>query len=282
MSDQIRNASRSEIRDALADPSIQIGLYGPPGVGKTFDLFQWANRPAAADPTPGTRTSKRKGKTSNLVAAADASIPPRYVGKVQFHSEIAPAEVMGMYVPDGDKFKWEAGPGDLAYSKGGLLILDEIDQASGPMKSYLMGLLDRGPGGTISYVGRNFEQASGYQAVATMNDQPDNGVLPEALLDRFDAWFLVDKPSPEQLLVLDYDLRQICEDSYASATDPLKGPPITFRLLMGVQKLRKRMPTDQAILGACKNNSVLARSLSEVLKFTDPEPTGDDEGEEDA
>lgn len=246
MADMIENASREQIRAALADPYIQVGLYGPPGVGKTYDLFKWANV------TP----SKTK----------------RYVGKVQFHSEIAPAEVMGMYVPDGDKFRWEPGPGDLAYSKGGLLILDEIDQASGPMKSYLMGMLDRGPGGTISYVGRTFEQAPGYQAVATMNDKPDDGVLPEALLDRFDAWFMVTQPGEEQLQVLDYDLRQICTDSYETAKDPLKGPAITFRLLMGFQKLRKIMPLEQAALGACKNNSKLARSIIEALQLVDPEP----------
>lgn len=264
MADQIRNASRPEIRAALADPSLQIGLFGPPGVGKTYDLFNWATlRPVTGKP----KTAAIRGKKGTDPEMDYTTEPERYVGKVQFHSEIAPAEVMGMYVPDGDKFRWEAGPGDLAYARGGLLILDEVDQASGPMKSYLMGLLDRGPGGTISYVGRDFRQAPGYQAVATMNDQPDNGVLPEALLDRFDAWFLVASPSEEQLLVLDEDLREICEDSYATAKDPLRGPVITFRLLSGFQRLRKVMPVEQAALGACKNNSKLARSIIDVLKF---------------
>lgn len=266
MADQIRNATWPEILAVLEDPTIQVGLYGPPGVGKTHSLFAMrAEKALKAGVVPTTRGRKE-------TAIVEVATPDQYVGKVQFHSEIAPSEVMGMHVPDGDKFRWEPGPGDLAYARGGLLILDEIDQASGPMKSYLMGLLDRGPGGTISYVGRTFSQAEGYQAVATMNDQPDNGVLPEALLDRFDAWFLVTQPSEAQLDLLEPDLREICVDSYDpnAVKDPLKGPAITFRLLFGLQKLRRRMPLPQAVLGACKNNSKLARSLLNVLTLTSP------------
>jgi hypothetical protein len=255
MPDLIRNTSWPEIRAVLQDPTIQVGLFGPPGVGKTFSLFEMAD------------AAVRRTKHHRRRAVATA----RYVGKVQFHSEMSPAEVMGMHVPDGDAFRWESGPADLAYSQGGLLILDEIDQASGPMKTYLMGLLDRGPGGTISYVGRVFAQDPGYQAVATMNDWPDQGALPEALLDRFDAWFLVTRPSEEQLLVLDADLRDICEDAYETAVDPIKGPDITFRLLVGLQKMRRYLPIEQAVLGACYNNKVLAGSLLEVLALTDPD-----------
>jgi MoxR-like ATPase len=266
MPDMIQNATWSEIRKALLDPTLQIGLFGPPGVGKTTALMTMAAAQAVADnAVVGEPKGKGKGKT----ATVELPVPPRYIGKVQFHSEIAPAEVMGMYVPDGDKFRWEAGPGDLAYAQGGLLVLDEIDQASGPMKSYLMGLLDRGPGGTISYVGRTFKQAPGYQAVATMNEKPDSGVLPEALLDRFDAWFLVASPSEEQLALLEPDLRELCEDSYhpESVTDPVKGPVVTFRMIYSLQKLRKIMPLEKAVLGACKNNTMLARSILDDAIF---------------
>jgi hypothetical protein len=258
MTPLIRNATWPEIRQVLQDPTLQVGLFGPPGVGKTFALFQMGLAPVIKHVPMNGKGTRKIERT-------------RYVGKIQFHSELAPAEAMGMHVPDGDKFRWESGPADLAYQQGGLLILDEIDQASGPMKTYLLGLLDRGPGGTISYVGRTFEQMPGYQAVATMNDRPDEGTLPEALLDRFDAWFQVTAPSQEQLQLLEPDLRSLCEDAYATAADPLRGPDITFRLLMGVQKLRRSLPIEQAVLGACRNNTVLAGSFLEILALTDPD-----------
>lgn len=266
MPDLIKNATWPEIRKVLQDPTIQVGLFGPPGVGKTFALFEMAKSATAS-------TAHRKNGKTRIMP-----MPQRYVGKVQFHSELAPAEVMGMHVPDGDKFRWEPGPGDLAYSQGGLLILDEIDQASGPMKTYLLGLLDRGPGGTISYVGRTFEQAPGYQAVATMNDVPDQGALPEAVLDRFDCWFHVAQPSDEQLRLLDPDLREICADAYLTARDPLRGPDLTFRILFGFQKLRRIMPLEQAALGACYNNKILAGSFLEVLALSDADDDDTDEG----
>lgn len=268
MPDLIRNATWPEIRAVLRDPTIQVGLFGPRGVGKTYSLFEMGARSEA----PLTAKGKRNKSAPRI------TLPARYVGKVQFHAELAPAEVMGMHVPDGDKFRWEAGPGDLAYAQGGLLILDEIDQASGPMKTYLYGLLDRGPGGTISYVGRTFEQMPGYQAVATMNDRPDEGSLPEALLDRFDCWFLVTQPSEEQYRLLDSDLREVCEDSYATAADPLRGPDITFRMLMAVQKMRKILPLEQAVLGACHNNKDLTGALLEVLALTDADDEDEDDG----
>lgn len=282
MTNLIPDATWPQIRAVLEDPTIQVGLFGPPGVGKTHALFAMAQQPpqdhpltthalVAPAPTERRRSRKKAQAQEQAEAVTPEPIPTRYVGKIQFHSEMSPADAMGMHVPADGGYVWDPGAADLAYSHGGLLILDEIDQASGPMKSYLMGLLDRGPGGTITYIGRTFVQQPGYQAVATMNDRPDQGALPEALLDRFDAWFLVTQPSAEQLAILDEDLRDICLDSYLAATDPLRGPDITFRLLHGLQKLRKRMPLEQAVLGACKSNKTLAESLLEVLALTSKE-----------
>lgn len=245
MTDVVRGATWAEVRQVLANPTIQVGLAGPPGIGKTYHCFQ-----------VGRQVKRVKGAK------------PRRIEKLQFHSEYSPAEAMGMYVPAGDKFMWEPGPVDLCYSEGGLLILDEINEASGPMKTYLYGLLDRGPGGTISYVGRTFRQSDGYQVVATMNGYPDQGELPPALLDRFDAWFIMTAPSEEQLQVLDPDLRDICKLAYETADDPMAGPEVTFRLLMGLQKLRTILPIEVALHAACNGNAELAGNLLEVLQIS--------------
>jgi len=226
---------------------MQIGFAGPPGVGKT---------------------------TGAALAAYALGQP--YVGKIQGHAELSPAEIMGYTLPYEGGYRWEPGPADLAYSKGGTLILDEIHEFSGPCKTYLLGLLDRGAGGTISYVGRTFKQEPGYQVVATMNGSPTSGVLPEALLDRFDAWFYILAPSEEQLMLLEPDLRVLCRVGYESATDPLRGPDITFRMYMGFQRLRKHIPQDVALLGACYNDKQLAHSMSEVLALLSPEDYEDE------
>jgi hypothetical protein len=169
----------------------------------------------------------------------------------------------------GTKFRWEPGPIDICY-QGGILVLDELIEASGPVKTFLYGALDKGPGGTISYVGRTFKQCDGYQVIATMNEYPDQGGLPDALLDRFDAWFVVTEPSPPLYRLLEPDLREICHDSYATAQDVMIGPPITFRMLLSLQRLRK-MPAlniEQAVYAACYSNKMLAQSLYEILQLT--------------
>jgi MoxR-like ATPase len=191
---------------------------------------------------------------------------------------MSPSEIMGMYVPAKESFEWMDGPLALAYkAKAGLLILDEIIEASGPCKTLLYGALDDGPGGKISYVGRDFTPSNGYHVGATMNGWPYEGGLPEALLDRFDAVFAILKPSPKQLDTLDKDLRLICAESYESAKDPMLGPDVTFRMLRSLQKLRRVLPVEQATLAACRGNSTVAAALLEVLALAGEE---DDEEEE--
>lgn len=240
-------ATWEQINAALADTRIQIGLAGPPGVGKTT----------------GVALAMRKISSNPHI--------PRYVGKIQGHAELSPSEMMGMHVPNEKGFLWEPGPADLAYTLGGGLILDEIHEFSGPCKTYLLGLLDRGIGGTISYVGREFVQQPGYQVAATMNGDPTSGMLDDALLDRFDGWFYVFAPSDEQLMLLDPDLRYLCAALYETAEDRMIGPDITFRMLLGYQRLRRCMPSDVALVGACYGKDELAISFIEALDMLDPE-----------
>lgn len=250
MVDIIENLTYAELVKVLRDDSITVGLAGPPGVGKTSLLF-----------------------------AIGKALKKPYIGKVQFHSELSPGEIMGIPLP-GAKDLWIPGPGDLAYKQGGMLILDEIDKASGPTKTYCYSLLDRGPGGTVSYIGRTFTQANGYQPVATMNEDPRDGSLPEALLDRFDAWFFVLRPHDRLLNLLDADLREQCVKCYDAAADPMVGPEFSFRMFLGYQKLRKKLPMEKALLGATYGNQLLARSMYEALVLSDDGEYDEDEEED--
>lgn len=224
----------------VKNPGIRnVLLAGPPGVGKTTFAFQ----------------------------VADLLKQPAY--KVQYHAELSPAELVGYFVPDENKFRWESGPLDLAYLNGGVLIHDEIVMASGPCKTFLYGAFDNGRGGEITSVGRTFKPHAKMKNIATMNGWPYDGALEEALLDRLDAVFIITTPGTKQLATLDPDLAEICEDCYATAPDPMLGPSITFRMLASFQKLRKLLPIDQAALSSCKGNLKLAGAFLEVLAMGD-------------
>src|SRR5262245_8735217 len=128
----IASATLKDVFKVIVDPGIRnILLAGPPGVGKTTFSF----------------------------LVADLLKKPAW--KIQHHPEGSPGDLIGYHVPDGTKFRWESGPLDLAYAAGGILIHDEIIEASGPVKTFLYGCLDNGRGGKISYVGRNFEPKDG-------------------------------------------------------------------------------------------------------------------------
>lgn len=240
----LKNASLLDATRAFQHPEIRnILLAGPPGVGKTTFAFDMAEKIGL----PGW--------------------------KWQLHAESTPSEGYGFYVPAKQGFGWEAGPIDLAYHTPGVLILDEIVEASGPVKVSLYGALDTGKGGVMSYVGRTFRPKPGYKVIATMNGVPYEGGLPDALLDRFDATFVITKPGVEQLALLDSDLQELCIDSYETARDPILGPEISFRMLRSLQTLRGILPLDVAVMSACHGNDVLAGSLLEALALLDPPTT---------
>jgi MoxR-like ATPase len=250
----IQSVTLVDAYNVARQPGVRhILLAGPPGVGKTTFCFELAT-----------------------LLKLDA-------WKVQFHAESTPAEIYGMYVPgsEGQGFEWMPGPLDMAYTKGGMLILDEIVEASGPCKTALYGALDEGKGGVIDYVGRQFKPNKKYKAAATMNGWPMEGGLPEALLDRFDAVFIITQPGPKQLERLDPDLRKMCAEAYERAPDPMLGPIITYRTMMAFQKLRAtpKLSLEKAALFACKGDEKQTKAFLEVLAMQDTDEPEDEDDE---
>jgi hypothetical protein len=68
---------------------------------------------------------------------------------------------------------------------------------------------------------------------------------------------------------------------YEGAKDSMQGPELTFRMFLGLQKLRKRVDMETAVLAACYGDKTLAHSLLEILALQDEPEEDDDEDDGD-
>lgn len=179
-------------------------LYGPPGTGKT---------------------------TIGFAGGANPLI-------ISLHDETTVAELIGHFVPVGDRFIWLDGPGLAAWRQGRRLILDEIDLASGGVLSVCRGLLNDPSTAAMSIPDKSMAgmseeaiaelilsgggletvtPAPGFSCLATMNGVPED--LDEPLLERFDAKYEIKSPHPDAVRALPEDLR-----GAARKTVALTGP----------------------------------------------------------
>lgn len=157
-------------------------LYGPPGTGKT--------------------------------TVANTFGEPNYISNLTLTEETPAAELRGHFVPKGNEFVWMHGPATTEFIRGGRLVLNEIDKASGDALTFCHALLDD-PGIakiTLPYTDEEghpvtIEPHPDFHVVATMNGEPED--LPEALRDRFAVRIMVDKVHPNAIKKLPANLRKI-------------------------------------------------------------------------
>lgn len=175
-----------QIVDAVAKVARTALLYGPPGTGKSY-------------------------------AAHSAAIGDRTLFTVTLTPDTPAAELRGHYVPVGGEFKWQDGPAIKAWRDGGRLVVNEIDHAGGDALSFLMNVLDSaGTAGITLPTGETVRPAPGFQAIATMNGDPDTD-LPAALRDRFPCTVHVDEPHPSAIESLPDDLREAARGTVCAA-----------------------------------------------------------------
>jgi MoxR-like ATPase len=179
-SDSIESCWR-DVADVLSAGVNRVLLYGPPGTGKTFTALLY-----------GTHDDAER-----LVCTED----------------LTSGEITGTWMPSGDgTFAWREGPGIRAWrgtdGRGGRLVLDEVDRASGDALATLLAITDspasarwRNPD-TLEWVRPGPE----FSVVMTSNIE-DLEDVPQALRDRFPVCIRIDRPHPSAVASLSADLR---------------------------------------------------------------------------
>jgi MoxR-like ATPase len=200
----------------------RILLHGPPGTGKT---------------TSAIRIS-----------------PDCYT--VTLHEESTVAELVGMWTPKGDTFVFIEGLAVKAMREGKILVINEIDHASGSVLTSLYNILDDREMAQVTLpTGEVVRPADGFRVMATMNGNPARD-LPEALHNRFELKLHVTVPHPDAIAALPPDLQELARRSYA-----MDNPKISFRELNAFHKLR----TKSSVNVADAARAVFGQHASDVL-----------------
>lgn len=195
---------------ALADV-IEAGidrvlLYGPPGTGKTYAAL-----------TVGTPTAAFK-----LVCTED----------------LTSADLTGMWRPNAQGgFDFFEGPAIQAWTanggRGGRLVVDEADRASGDVLSQLLAMTDSPESARWEHplTGEVVRPGPQFSVIMTSNiEDPDD--LPVALADRFPVRVHIDQPPAAAVERLSADLR--AGALYGTGDDRL-----ALRSLYAFETLRK-------------------------------------------
>jgi MoxR-like ATPase len=134
------------------------------------------------------------------------------------------------------------GPGLTAFEDGGLLIVEEINEASQDALGVLTMLLVKGHGATVRTMdNRLITIHQKARAICTMNGDPYD--LPERILDRAPAMPIA-CPSAAMIRALPPDLGRLTTRAYAAVheTGLSEGLPFTYRQMQALGEFRQQTP----------------------------------------
>ena len=188
-------------------------LYGPPGTGKT---------------TAAVNAGRETGQPVYNVTLTD---------------ETPAAELRGHYLPSGGEWTWSDGPAMRAFRSGGLLVLNEIDQASVDCLDFCHALLDDPGVAAITLpTGETVFPHPDFRVVATCNGRPSD--LRPALRDRLTVAVYVGTPHPDAILALPQDLQAAAANTAGRDMDDDR--PATLRAWKAFAALRETTDVETA------------------------------------
>lgn len=200
-----------DVDDVLTAGIDRVLLYGPPGTGKTYAGLTFGAVQAGA---------------FRLVCTEDMTA----------------ADVTGCWMPARDGgWQWLDGQATKAWRgdglRGGRLIVDEIDKASGDVFALLLAMTDSRESAAWEnpQSGRIERPRDGFSVVMTTNVE-NLQELPDALLDRFPVRIRINQPHPRALTRLAADLR-----NYAARSADLGERRISLRAFFAFDQLRTRL-----------------------------------------
>jgi MoxR-like ATPase len=207
----------TNVQDALQAGIDRLILFGPPGTGKTY---------------AGLHMGDVHTGSHRLICTEDMTA----------------ADVTGNFKPSGNgTLNWQYGSVVKAWKgdgyRGGRVVADEIDRASGDILALLLAMFDTVE--SASWEDPETQQIvrpkQGFSVVMTTNIE-DMDDLPTALKDRFPVAIRINEPHPDALLTLPRDLR---EAARASA-DADRDRRFSIRAFQAFDKLRSALEIERA------------------------------------
>jgi MoxR-like ATPase len=206
-----------DLAEITASGIDRVILYGPPGTGKTYAALRF-------------------GITTDVVERLICT------------EDVTSAEVTGSWCPAGaDAWEWLEGPAIRAWRgdgiRGGRLVVDEVDRASGDVLSLLLAMTDTDDSARWKNPQSRevVRPAPGYSVVMTTNLE-ELEELPPALRDRFPVAIRIDQPHPSAVRSLSPDLRRAALNG--SLGEPSRR--ISLRTFYAFDRLRRSTNAQRA------------------------------------
>jgi MoxR-like ATPase len=222
-----------ERRDPLAGLKIAKEQW------KLFEAAVYTGKHVLAHGRPGTGKSRYAFET--------ARNSQRRLDVINMRPNLPVDPLVGHYIPnERGSFDFMYGVISSAMKEGGLLLVNEIDHATGDAESIMHFALDDPSVASVTLPNAQREiirPQKGYQVVATMNGLASQD-LSAPIYSRFACKIRIDFPNPAAADTLDDDLKGVAFTDYRNA-DPNRIIP-DLRMLYNFQAMRKTMPSKTA------------------------------------